>query len=262
MKYEVNKGTLAVLPNDEDSSLVYEDENRYIIHEKAYKIMDDSCKYYGSSIIGRQQGTTKLTGITYKVPIIISEDGNIIFFPTSSPRLKKCCWVSLNNIESYYYDFEKNLCIIIFDNQEKIEWKNVAHQLKARNEEITKEIRKSLGRKSKFKSSEIETILQKSWTEVIDVISSYSPDALSSVSQNASVNNSEGTVANSSNSSVTIEQIKQVMEELLKTTTLNVVIHKSLQEQVIRVMLKKKKLFSIIKKKVLFFMQNLLTPKA
>ena len=26
------------------------------------------------------------------------------------------------------------------DNQEKIEWKNVAHQLKARNEEITKEI--------------------------------------------------------------------------------------------------------------------------
>lgn len=108
------------------------------------------------------------------------------------------------------------------DNQEKIEWKNVAHQLKARNEEITKEIRKSLGRKSKFKSSEIETILQKSWTEVIDVISSYSPDALSSVSQNASVNNSEGTVANSSNSSVTIEQIKQVMEELLKTTTLNV----------------------------------------
>lgn len=108
------------------------------------------------------------------------------------------------------------------DNQEKIEWKNVAHQLKARNEEITKEIRKSLGRKSKFKSSEIENILQKSWNEVIDVISSYSPDALSSVSQNASVNNSEGTVANSSNSSVTIEQIKQVMEELLKTTTLNV----------------------------------------
>ena len=27
-KYEVNNGTLAVLPNDEDSSLVYEDDNR------------------------------------------------------------------------------------------------------------------------------------------------------------------------------------------------------------------------------------------
>ena len=101
---------------------LYERNNSFIINDTPNRIMDDSCKYYGSSINGRQQGTTKLTGITYKVPIIVSEEGNIIFFPTSSPRLKKCCWVSLNNIESYYYDFEKNLCIIIFDNKEKIEF--------------------------------------------------------------------------------------------------------------------------------------------
>ena len=120
--YEISKETLAIIPYGKDSSIVYEKDCNFIVNETPNNIMDDSCKYYGSSINGRQQGTTKLTGITYKVPIIVSEEGNIIFFPTSSQRLKKCCWVSLNNIESYYYDFEKNLCIIIFDNKEKIEF--------------------------------------------------------------------------------------------------------------------------------------------
>ena len=112
------------------------------------------------------------------------------------------------------------------ENKEKIEWKNVAVQLKARNEEITKEIKKSLGRKSKYKSSEIEDILQKSWTEVIDVISSYSPDAISTTSARNISQNNTNTVnvasAAVANSSITIEQIKQVMEEVLKSTTLNV----------------------------------------
>lgn len=117
------------------------------------------------------------------------------------------------------------------ENKEKIEWKNVAVQLKARNEEITKEIKKSLGRKSKYKSSEIEDILQKSWTEVIDVISSYSPDAISTtsarnISQNAATIAPTGTANSNStvtqNSQITIEQIKHVMEEVLKSTTLNV----------------------------------------
>ena len=111
------------------------------------------------------------------------------------------------------------------DNKEKIEWKNVAVQLKARNEEITKEIKKSLGRKSKYKSSEIEDILQKSWTEVIDVISSYSPDAISTTAtRNLSQNNqnTSNVVVSSVANSITIEQIKQVMEDVLKSTTLNV----------------------------------------
>ena len=81
----------------------------------------ESCKYYGSSINGRQKGTTNLTGISYKTPIIVQEEGSMIFFPTSSPRLKNCCWVSLNNIDSYYYDFEKKVCVIIFDNNSKLE---------------------------------------------------------------------------------------------------------------------------------------------
>ena len=33
MNYEINKGTLAIVPNDKEDSLVYEDNDRYIINE-------------------------------------------------------------------------------------------------------------------------------------------------------------------------------------------------------------------------------------
>jgi len=120
--YEISKDTLAILPYGQNKSKVIERECDFIINDTPNHIMDDSCRYYGSTFSGRQKGTTNLTGITYKTPIIINEEGNIIFFPTSSPRLKKCCWVSLNNIDSYYYDFEKRLCVIVFDNMQKLEF--------------------------------------------------------------------------------------------------------------------------------------------
>ena len=119
--YEISKDTLMVMPIGEKKSKVIEKNCSFVINQTPNHIMDDSCKYYGSSINGRQKGTADLTGISYKAPIIVQEEGNIIFFPTTSPRLKKCCWISLNNIESYYYDFEKKICVIIFDNLEKIE---------------------------------------------------------------------------------------------------------------------------------------------
>ena len=119
--YGISKDTLAVVPVGLNKSKVIDKDGDYIINKYPNKVMDDSCKYYGSSINGRQKGTMSLTGISYKAPIIVQEEGNIIFFPTSSPRLKNCVWVSLNNIESYYYDFEKKRCIIIFDNKSKLE---------------------------------------------------------------------------------------------------------------------------------------------
>ena len=120
--YEISKDTLAVIPIGEKKSKVIEKNNSYILDANPNKVMDSSCRYYGSSMGGRQKGTSKLTGITYKAPIIVQEDGNIIFFPTTSPRLKKCCWVSLNNIDSYYYDFEKKTCVIIFDDRTRMEF--------------------------------------------------------------------------------------------------------------------------------------------
>lgn len=119
MKYEVNKGTLAVLPNDLESSLVYEDDNRYIIKETAYKIMDDSCKYFGSTYEGRKNGSKEILGAEYKVPIIVEDASNLIVFPTTSPLSEDCVWVSLKRVKNIYKIDAYNTKIL-FDNNVEI----------------------------------------------------------------------------------------------------------------------------------------------
>lgn len=118
-KYEVNNGTLAVLPNGEDSSLVYEDDNRYIIQEKAYKIMDDSCKYFGSTYEGRKNGSKEILGAEYKVPIIVEDSNNLIVFPTTSPFSEDCVWISLKRVKNIFKIDSFNTKIL-FDNNVEI----------------------------------------------------------------------------------------------------------------------------------------------
>jgi len=115
MKYEFSKGTLAVVPNEIGSSLVYEDEERYIIDEKPYKIMDDSCKYFGSTYEGRKNGSRDLLGAEYKVPIVIEDSNNLIVFPTTSPSSEDCAWISLKRVKKTV-KVDGNNTKIIFDN--------------------------------------------------------------------------------------------------------------------------------------------------
>lgn len=128
--YEINEETIALMPLDEKNTQVYEVDNCFLVNKEANKIIEDSCEYFGSSYEGRKKGTTKLTGITHKVPIIVEESKNIIFFPIASPRLKDCAWIALNHIDSYKKDDiyssvnfknKKNLLLNIsygsFDNQ-------------------------------------------------------------------------------------------------------------------------------------------------
>lgn len=98
--YEINKTTLAVLPISDTISKVIEDENVFLISKPPIEVIDESCKYFGSSYIGRSEGTKSLLGFNYKSPIIIEEKNDLIFFPTCSPRQNSCQWISLNNIKN------------------------------------------------------------------------------------------------------------------------------------------------------------------
>lgn len=118
-KYEFSDGTLAIVPNDEKSSLVFEDDERYIVHDRAYKIMEDSCKYFGSSYDGRKEGAKNILGSEYKVPIIINETSNLIVFPTTSPYSEDCCWISLKRVDNIYKIDGYNTKIV-FDNDVEI----------------------------------------------------------------------------------------------------------------------------------------------
>ena len=99
--YYINRGTCAIIPLDKEVSEVYEIDESYIVEKSVKDIIDESCKYYGCSYKGRFDGSKKWLNMNYKVPIVVEEFHNIIFFPTSSPRFGSCTWLSLNNIVNY-----------------------------------------------------------------------------------------------------------------------------------------------------------------
>jgi len=99
--YEISLSTVAIIPIDKRKCKIIEEEDHYIVDKSSTEIINDSCRFFGSSYIGRQEGTKYLTGINYKSPIIIEETNEIIFFPTSSPRCDNCCWISLKHVDKY-----------------------------------------------------------------------------------------------------------------------------------------------------------------
>lgn len=119
MKYEISKGTLAVLPNEKNTSLVYEDGERYVVDQSPFEIMEASCLYFGSSYKGRKEGAKNVLGAEYKVPIIVDDTDNLIVFPTTSPLSADCVWISLKHLKSYE-KVDANNTKIIFNNGKEI----------------------------------------------------------------------------------------------------------------------------------------------
>ena len=119
MKYEINRGTLAIVPNEKTNSLVYEDEERYLIEEKPFQIMEESCKYFGSTYDGRKNSARDILGAEYKVPIIVEDSDNLIVFPTTSPQSDECIWISLRRVKKFE-KIDGTNTRIIFDNNKEI----------------------------------------------------------------------------------------------------------------------------------------------
>ena len=114
ISYEININTMALIPISENQTEIIERDNNFIVNENIMDIIKNSCEYFGSSYLGRKEGTKNLTGITHKSPIIIEETNKLIYFPTESPRLNSCSWIGFNNIKKYINNNGKTT--IIFDN--------------------------------------------------------------------------------------------------------------------------------------------------
>ena len=120
--YEINEDTIAVIPIDYEKTKVLELNNEYIIEKKAYKIMDDSCKYYGSNYKGRLSAAKEILNCSYKIPILVEESKKLIFFPTKSSLEEDCCWINFDLVNSVIKNNES--CILECKNNKKIEIKS------------------------------------------------------------------------------------------------------------------------------------------
>ena len=114
MNYEINEGTLAILAKNK-KSLILEDDKKYVVDSLPFDVVDHSCKYFGSSYEGRREGTKEILHINYKVPIIVDNSRNLIFFPTNSPISYDCSWLSLKSIKSIK-EGDFNTTDVIFNN--------------------------------------------------------------------------------------------------------------------------------------------------
>ena len=100
--YEINDETLAIMPGgDLWDSVVVEDDCNYEVKMKPLEIVDYSCRYVGSSYEGRKIGAGEILNSGYKLPVMVEDTKNLIFFPTTSPIDDDCSWISLKNIKSY-----------------------------------------------------------------------------------------------------------------------------------------------------------------
>ena len=140
-KYLINEDTLMLVP-DYNRTKIIEKDITYLVNKRIFDILDESCKFYGSSYKGRVAGSNYLLGITYKTPIIVSEFKEIIMFPTSSQHDFGCIWINYNHVDNFYT--EKNKVYIKFKTGEKM-------SLDVSNRVVNNQI---------LKSSRLESILK------------------------------------------------------------------------------------------------------
>lgn len=112
-KYEINKNTAAIVGLDEENSKVIEENKEYHIEDRSYSVMEHSCRYFGCTYQGRLIGSKCILGSKYKVPIIVEESNNIIFFPTTDIENPQCMWISLKWFDRVEEDKDGNTYIYL-----------------------------------------------------------------------------------------------------------------------------------------------------
>ena len=120
-EYEINIDTIAIIPKG-GATMVVEKDGDFFVENRVYDIMDNSCKYFGSSLVGRQEGTKKMINVTHKSPIIVEESSGLVFFPTHSPVHKDCSWLNVNNLVHYQKSSNDNKTLVIFNNGISLEF--------------------------------------------------------------------------------------------------------------------------------------------
>ena len=107
--YEIDLSTLMLIGIDDESTKVVTFDNEFIVKQSCRKIVDNSCRYFGCSLVEKVKATNRIASMSSKTPIIIEDTRNIIFFPLKSVREKNNIWISFNNLSNYSKDNDKTI---------------------------------------------------------------------------------------------------------------------------------------------------------
>lgn len=121
---EVTPLTMAVLSQETETgelgTHILDERLEYIVQTTPTKIIENACKYYGSTLEGRLDGTRGISKFVYKPPIAIDPSSGMFFFPTSSPKHKTCSWIAHSHIAYINPKHNQRETEIIFKNGRNI----------------------------------------------------------------------------------------------------------------------------------------------
>ncbi len=99
--YIINSKTL-YLYFDGNTTLIKEENSELEFKGNiVLNILDNSCNFYGSSLKGRIEGAKTLLDHRYKLPVIISEKKEIVFFPMPGIKKNEIMWFNFSLIKDY-----------------------------------------------------------------------------------------------------------------------------------------------------------------
>ncbi|MGM8366092.1 competence protein ComK [Virgibacillus sp. W0181] len=121
--HEINPLTMAAIAQHDEyghtHTYVMEEQGTFTIKQSPSKMIDYACKFFGSSLKGRQEGTKDICGITHKAPVSIDPISGMYFFPTASPTNSNCSWIAHSHIDKVNQAADQKT-EIIFKNGERI----------------------------------------------------------------------------------------------------------------------------------------------
>lgn len=102
--YAISKGDMFLRPVDgPDGALtsteIYRyDGDHFIIHDRAQRIIERSCRHYGKSYSGRKAQAKRIANISNKTPILLTPIYQTYFFPTHSDRVPENSWLNMHYV--------------------------------------------------------------------------------------------------------------------------------------------------------------------
>ncbi|WP_156288824.1 competence protein ComK [Oceanobacillus salinisoli] len=100
--FEISPLTLAIIAehneNDVIVTRIIEEDEEFLVDQTPQQVINFACKFFGSSLKGRQEGTRNICGFSSKIPISIDPSSGMYFFPTTSPKNSKCSWIAHSHI--------------------------------------------------------------------------------------------------------------------------------------------------------------------
>lgn len=117
MNYFINPNTIIIMSYRGNKTKIIENDKSFIIDEKINKIINENCNFFGSSYKGRLEYSSLVLKSNIKLPIILEESHEIIFFPTINIKSNQCMWINYNNIANIEKIDEKNVFLNFKNNQ-------------------------------------------------------------------------------------------------------------------------------------------------